>query len=120
MTSKVLIPAMMTAFLIFNAQTIRADQPNNQSAPAPSPQANTAPPASATPTQAPKATLRDKLFRWSAFFHGESPCQSCNLTDPDFCCSNCKNQWIFLFGSCREFYGDRNANQAVFGYVSYH
>lgn len=116
MTSKVLVPTMLIAFLVINGrQAIRADQPNDQSAPALSAQSNTAPPATAPspPPPAQKLTLRDKLFHWPALIHSKPPCANCNLTDPDFCCSTCRSEWIFLFGSCRAFYGEPRSHQPL-------
>jgi hypothetical protein len=110
---------MLAAFLAVNGQIVRADQPNDQTSSGTAKQTNTTPPVTNAVPPAPRPTLRDKLFHWSAFFHAQSPCQSCNLTDPDFCCNNCKSEWIFVFGSCREFYGDRSSNQAITGFVPY-
>jgi len=69
-------------------------------------QANPLSPAQESPAPAAKLTLRDKLFHWPAIIHSKPACQDCGLTDPDFCCSTCRSQWIFLFGSCHAFYGE--------------
>ena len=116
---KATVYCLITVALWANLPAInlaRGDEPNPSNdppsnAPAAAVPANPAVPAQDLPPSAQpaaKLTLRDKLLHWPAIVHSKPPCKDCGLTDPDFCCMSCRSQWIFLFGSCRAFYGDNN------------
>ncbi len=115
MIPKMVVPMMVAALVVADSGAVRGDQPRTQAdlvavVPAdPAPSQKTLPPAQ-------KLTLRDKLIHWPSLIHSRPPCASCNLTDPDFCCSTCRSNWIFFFGSCRAFYGEPRSRQS-FVYV---
>ncbi len=104
---------------LFGMEVVGADEPNplpTGPTAAPMSQPMVAPmsqPANRPDTLPPpaKLTWRDKLLHWPALIHSKPPCANCNLTDPDFCCSTCKSEWIFIFGSCHAFYGEPRSHQ---------
>jgi hypothetical protein len=65
------------------------------------------PPLVETPPPAGHLSLYDKLFHRPFLSHSKAPCRGCSSVDPDFGCSTCHDEWIFFFGSCRAFYGER-------------
>jgi hypothetical protein len=49
---------------------------------------------------------KPSLCGWLFNKHPKAYCPGCAAVDPDFGCSTCEDEWIFLFGSCRAFYGE--------------
>jgi hypothetical protein len=90
-------------------EMVRGDEPIPSTSPAVRVPANSPAPGPDSLPPASKLTWRDKLFHWPAMIHSQPPCKDCGLTDPEFCCMSCRSQWIFLFGSCRAFYGDNRS-----------
>jgi hypothetical protein len=117
MTRKVVFPLMLAVVAIGILRPVRADQPLPQGPPVTIISAN---PTVAAPELPPPAgkPLRHKWFHWSKNVPPQPTCPGCGSLDPDFACSTCEREWIFLFGSCRAFYGER-PHRPVDGYFPY-
>jgi len=121
MTCKVMFPLIVTTIAIAILNSARADQPLPQGPPVTVIQAPAAPSAAGASEAAPPAgkLWRLKWLHWSKNAPPAPACAGCGSLDPDFACTTCERTWVFIFGSCREFYGER-PHRPIDGYYPYH
>src|SRR5260370_22053114 len=103
MRRRVLFPLMFAVVAIGISRPVRADQPLPPGPPVTIISANPTVAAPELPLPAGKPP-RHKWFHWSKNVPPQPTCPACGSLDPDFACSTCEREWIFLFGSCRTFY----------------
>jgi hypothetical protein len=117
MRCQVPLTMIVAALAVGISTSARADQPLPPGPPVGVTPANPAAASAEAPPPAGKS-WRLKWFHWSKNVPPQPTCPGCGSLDPDFACNTCEREWIFLFGSCREFYGER-PHRPVDGYFLY-